>query len=126
MVESNMDEKVAEYKKALQEYERVIVYCDADEFPNDMFSINRSIMFKCEKLLGEDYKVIYVWGHMAGYSDMCDIIYGSYDNMSPYIVLYKNGIEIARSKETFAFSETRKLWFDAPNKLADWIKEQLK
>ena len=114
-----MNEKVVEYKKALQEHERVIVYCDADEFPNSDFLTNRSIMYECEKLLGEDYKVIYVWGHMASYSDMCYIIYGVVDNMSPYIVLYKNGIEIARTDETF-IEDIR----NAPMKLANWIKEQ--
>jgi hypothetical protein len=110
-----MDEKVAEYKKALQEHERVIVYCDADEFPNVNFRTNSSIMFECEKLLGDDYKVIYVWGHMADNKAMCHEIYGVVDNMSPYIVLYKNGIEIIRSDKTYT-----------PNKLADWIREQLK
>ena len=114
-----MDEKVAEFEKALKEHENVIVYCDADEFPNSAFLTNRGIMAECEKQLGEDYKVIYVWGHMAEYSNMCYLVYGVYDNMSPYIVLYKNGVEITRSDGTFL------TYYDAPKRLANWIKEQL-
>ena len=115
-----MDEKVAEYKKALQEFERVIIYCDADEFPNHMFLTNEHIMNECERLLGEDYKVIYVWGHMASYREMRYHVYGVMNNMSPCIVLYKNGIEVVRSDKTF-YSHDK-----SSNKLADWIKEQLK
>jgi hypothetical protein len=115
-----MDEKVDEYKKALQEHERFIVYCDADEFPNTMFLTNSRIMFECEKLLGDDYKVMYVLGHVANYTKLCYLIYGVVNNMSPYIVLYKNGIEVARSDNTYSD------YMEAPKKLADWIREQLK
>ena len=108
--------QVAIYKKALCEHERVIVYLDSDEFPNVDFLTNKSIMHDCEKLLGEDYKVIYAWGHMSSYKGMCDVIYGVVDNMSPYIVLYKSGTEVARIGETYKDSK----------KLANWIREIFK
>jgi hypothetical protein len=121
--------KAALYKKALCEHERVIVYLDYDEFPNVDFLTNRGIMYKCEKLLGENYKVIYVWGHMNDYDGMCNVIHGSLVNMSPYIVLYKNGIEVVRSAETYknSYSDLGKEKYVAPSeKLADWIREKLK
>jgi hypothetical protein len=120
------DEEVAKFVKALQEHDRVIVYCDADEFPHVDFLTNSSIMNECERLLGEDYKVIYVWGHMASYRDVCYLIYGVVDDMSPYIVLLKNGIELVRSDETFLSSSSLKDVHDAPMKLTNWIKEQFK
>ena len=126
---TDQENEVAKYKKALCEYERVIVYLDADEFPNVDFLTNRDIMYDCEKLLGENYKVIYAWGHMSSYNGMCNVIYGSLDNMSPYIVLYKNGIEVVRSSETYndSYSDigTEK-FVDPSEKLADWIREKLK
>ena len=121
--------EVAIYKKALCEHERVIVYLDSDEFPNIDFLTNRGIMYKCEKILGDNYKVIYAWGHMNCYKGMCDVIYGSLDNMSPYIVLYKNGIEVIRSDKTYKDSyldHGKEIFVDPSEKLADWIREKLK
>lgn len=126
---ADQGDKVAAYKKALCEHERVIVYLDSDEYPNADFLTNKGIMRECEKLLGDDYKVIYAWGHMNDYSGMCFAIYGVLDNMSPYIVLYKNGVEVARSSETYknSFPGFIRGKSASPSaKLADWIREKLK
>ena len=116
---SEQGNKVAEYKIALCEYENVIVYLDADEYPNRYFSQNMRIMKECAKILDENYKVIYVRDDHAGDEEMSRVIYGSVYNMWPFIVLYKNGVEITRGENTFR-EET-----DAPKKLAIWIKEKL-
>ena len=122
----HMNEYAAEFKKALQERERVIVYTDVDMSPNTLFLSNSSIMSDCEELLGEDYTVIYAWQHLAAHNDLCDLIYDYNDVCEytfPQIILFKNGIEIARSNETFhefSYEGMR----EAPVKLANWIKEQ--
>jgi hypothetical protein len=72
-------------------------------------------MFECEKLLGDDYKVIYILGHIATHLGVYYLIHNATINMSPCIVLYRNGIEVARSDKTYS-----------PEKLSNWIRDQLK
>jgi hypothetical protein len=117
----NHEEALHQFKETLLKNERVIVYLDADEFPNSMFVTNLHIMDEVKKLLGDKYKVLYVWDHLDKNYKIGCLIHGVVINMSPYIVLYKNGIEAARIDNTFLDERGMIL----SEKLEIWIREKL-